>query len=226
MSAGEVYILSNPSMPGLLKIGRTCKSCKERAISLYTTGVPDPFHIEYYTAVDNAVTTERELHDILKDFRHRREREFFRISLTNAMKLIHTCKPDLSWLTYDENSVTFKSPFEKFMDDYNEVSAEVAKFEKIMTENEWYPRDICYEGHIINKMDFDVSIKRELQSITNGLEHRPTAVAAILPYVEADDLYMMEVLDEIKYKLANMKRRWGKTQIDPSACMCRRCGFP
>lgn len=226
MSVGEVYILSNPSMPGLIKIGKTCKSCKERAISLYTTGVPEPFRIEYYTTVPNASAFERELHVILHEFRPRRDREFFRIGLLAALKLIHTYKSNILWQTTAGSVISLKNPFEKFMDDYNEVSAEVAKFEKIMTENEWYPRDVCYKGHLKNKMDFEINIKRELQMITDGLEHRQKAIVDNLSYVESDDLNMIEIMDDIKTKLANMKRRWGKTQIDPSACMCRRCGFP
>lgn len=39
-----VYVLTNPSMPGLVKIGKTTqKEVSERMTQLYTTGVPTPF---------------------------------------------------------------------------------------------------------------------------------------------------------------------------------------
>jgi len=45
MSKSEiVYLLTNPAMPGLIKIGRTTrKDIKARMRELYTTGVPLPF---------------------------------------------------------------------------------------------------------------------------------------------------------------------------------------
>ena len=39
-----VYLLTNPSMPGMVKIGYTAQNdAKKRIDGLYTTGVPFPF---------------------------------------------------------------------------------------------------------------------------------------------------------------------------------------
>ena len=39
-----VYVLTNPAMPGLVKIGRTDQDdANTRIAQLYTTGVPVPF---------------------------------------------------------------------------------------------------------------------------------------------------------------------------------------
>jgi len=43
MKQGYVYILTNPSMPGLVKIGRSKNGGRKRASDLYQTGVPTPF---------------------------------------------------------------------------------------------------------------------------------------------------------------------------------------
>jgi len=41
---GIVYVLTNPTMPGLVKIGKTSRdSVMARLSELYTTGVPLPF---------------------------------------------------------------------------------------------------------------------------------------------------------------------------------------
>ena len=39
---GCVYILKNPAMPDLIKIGHTKRTARERANELYTTSVPEP----------------------------------------------------------------------------------------------------------------------------------------------------------------------------------------
>jgi hypothetical protein len=44
---GFVYVLSNPAMPGLLKVGSTVGPVEKRAAGLSRmTGVPEPFKIE------------------------------------------------------------------------------------------------------------------------------------------------------------------------------------
>ena len=40
---GWFYVLSNPEMSGLLKVGRTTEHPRMRAAQLHTTGVPTPF---------------------------------------------------------------------------------------------------------------------------------------------------------------------------------------
>ena len=40
---GLVYILANPAMPGLVKIGQTTNEITSRMNELNTTGVPLPF---------------------------------------------------------------------------------------------------------------------------------------------------------------------------------------
>ncbi|WP_192815192.1 GIY-YIG nuclease family protein, partial [Treponema pedis] len=48
MENGIVYILSNPAMPGIYKIGITSRNdIKHRLKELYTTSVPVPFECEY-----------------------------------------------------------------------------------------------------------------------------------------------------------------------------------
>lgn len=43
-----VYVLTNPAMPGLVKIGMTGGSvADERVAQLYTSGVPFPFKLEF-----------------------------------------------------------------------------------------------------------------------------------------------------------------------------------
>jgi hypothetical protein len=41
-SEGIVYVLTNPAIPGMVKIGKTCRGMAARLNELYSTGVPSP----------------------------------------------------------------------------------------------------------------------------------------------------------------------------------------
>jgi hypothetical protein len=88
-SGEAVYILTNPSLPNLVKIGRTERSVEERASELSgTTGVPTPFEIFRAFHVSNSVELERIVHERLKSYRISSSREFFRIDPETACDLI------------------------------------------------------------------------------------------------------------------------------------------
>ena len=56
--AGVIYILSNPTMPGLVKLGKTTK-LPARLKSLNSTGVPLPFQCVFAKRVGNYHEVER-----------------------------------------------------------------------------------------------------------------------------------------------------------------------
>lgn len=98
MAKGFVYILRNEAMPGLLKIGYSVKVPTERVAELFTTGVPEPFKLSYYCLVDNAEKLEAQIHHNLSGFRHRGDREFFRLELEKAVNSIASlCRPEHEW---------------------------------------------------------------------------------------------------------------------------------
>ena len=76
-----VYILINEAMPGLIKIGRTTTSVKQRISELnQPAGIPLPFTCYYAARVDDCVKVERKLHEAFGDHRVRDKREFFWLS--------------------------------------------------------------------------------------------------------------------------------------------------
>lgn len=81
-----LYICSNPSMPGLLKIGKTTTDPHERSAALFSTGVPTPFVVEYSWIVTDCSACERLTHQALESYRVSKQREFFRVSLKTALK--------------------------------------------------------------------------------------------------------------------------------------------
>lgn len=75
---GVVYILTNPVMPGLIKIGKTSRSIEERLRELTSApGVPIPFECFMAVEVQDADKLERALHDAFRDRRINPKREFF-----------------------------------------------------------------------------------------------------------------------------------------------------
>ncbi len=93
MSKQYVYVVENPAMPGLVKIGSTKQEDPEvRVRSLYsaagkTSGVPDPFY-GYYVEVEDAGETEKKAHQILDEKRHNPRREFFEVGLDFACCIV------------------------------------------------------------------------------------------------------------------------------------------
>jgi hypothetical protein len=80
-----VYILSNPTMPGFLKIGYTKKNPDERAKQISNaTGVALPYKVEWAFHCYNGFELEQEIHHKLENFRVNSNREFFQISLDEA----------------------------------------------------------------------------------------------------------------------------------------------
>lgn len=84
---GWVYVLSNESLDGLIKIGYSSKDPGSRAKELSgDTGVPTPFIVEYEMLVEDPYGCEQRAHKILDDKRVNQNREFFRCSVKEAIE--------------------------------------------------------------------------------------------------------------------------------------------
>lgn len=85
-----IYVMSNPTYPGLLKIGYTGKEIEIRRKDLSkATGVPTPFKVEFvYKLHGRGEEMEREIHSYLKEYRPSNQREFFEIGLKQAIEAV------------------------------------------------------------------------------------------------------------------------------------------
>ncbi|HEY0490918.1 MAG TPA: GIY-YIG nuclease family protein [Telluria sp.] len=84
--SGIVYILTNPSMPGLVKIGMTTRDVSSRLRELNSaTGVPQAFEVIYTVAVVDCAAAERFVHEALHSKRTNQGREFFRVDTSEAI---------------------------------------------------------------------------------------------------------------------------------------------
>jgi hypothetical protein len=86
---GRVYVLSNPAMPGLLKIGYTMNTVEGRVKELsLATGVPTQFSIEYQVECRDPAGLEAHAHTFFQNKRYNGNREFFSISINEAIDVI------------------------------------------------------------------------------------------------------------------------------------------
>lgn len=113
--SGYVYILENPSMPGLLKIGKTTRTPKIRAKELSSvTSIPTPFNIAYKEEFNDCDYAENYIHDILSinGFRVSKNREFFEIDKDKAIKIIKQSKKEINSLNKNGFSESYNKELE------------------------------------------------------------------------------------------------------------------
>ena len=88
-NTGYIYIINNPAMPGLIKIGITyAEDVKTRINQLYTTSVPFAFDLVYAAKVINPEKVEAAIHTAFAPNRVNPKREFFSIDPIQAISII------------------------------------------------------------------------------------------------------------------------------------------
>lgn len=91
---GYVYVLTNPAMPGLVKIGRSKTAAAGRANTMYRgdTGVPLPFEIAFECLFEDCIAGEQAVHDYLEHTRINPNREFFKVDSWDAVVAVLDCR--------------------------------------------------------------------------------------------------------------------------------------
>ena len=126
--------MSNPSHPGLLKIGQTGKDPEERRKELGSTGVVEDFVLEYRALSEDYASLEREIHRALASVRTNPKKEFFSISVPEAVNKIR----EISGNRIESDRVFYVSPEElqRIKDEKQRKSeVEVKKWQKIAEES-------------------------------------------------------------------------------------------
>ncbi|CCK74955.1 hypothetical protein OLEAN_C07790 [Oleispira antarctica RB-8] len=93
---GYVYILSNKSMPGLVKIGLTTRLPEDRSNELFKTSIPTPFEVSFRIATSHPKEVEKKSHSLLSDCRVNPNREFFEISVEGAIEAVRHSAIEMS----------------------------------------------------------------------------------------------------------------------------------
>lgn len=83
---GWVYVMTNPAMPGLVKVGFSTKDPKIRAKELDGTGLPYPYNVAYDALLEGPRQIEIGVHRELRQ--HHEAKEFFRVSVEVAVQAL------------------------------------------------------------------------------------------------------------------------------------------
>jgi len=83
---GWVYIITNKSMPGLVKVGYSTKDPQLRAEELNHTGSPHPYTTVYDALVMHPYQIEQQVHKLLVE--KKEGKEWFRCSISEAISAI------------------------------------------------------------------------------------------------------------------------------------------
>lgn len=95
---GFIYVMINPSLEGMVKIGKSSRDPKLRAIELSSaTGVPTPFIVAYQIFVNDTNHIEKLLHTFFeeKNYKISDNREFFSAPLSEVIEIMTTFKSEV-----------------------------------------------------------------------------------------------------------------------------------
>lgn len=86
-----IYVLTNPTMNDIVKIGKTTRTPEDRARELSRgTGVPVDFQVAYEHSVQDCDLVEKMIHRKLAQYRVSNNREFFQLSLKDAIDAVRS----------------------------------------------------------------------------------------------------------------------------------------
>ena len=89
VNAGYIYIVRNPSFEkDIYKIGLTTTSTEKRISQLSNTSVPDGFALMRKWNVRDCKKAEKQIHKILNKYRINPKREFFKVDMDVANKVV------------------------------------------------------------------------------------------------------------------------------------------
>lgn len=103
---GWVYVISNPAMPGIIKVGYSTKDPALRARELNNTGSPHPYSVQYDTLVWDPYKLEQRVHKMLHS--KLEGKEWFKCTIEEAIAAIQSlygaCFIDENFLGVERNS--------------------------------------------------------------------------------------------------------------------------
>jgi hypothetical protein len=99
LSVGFIYVLTNESMPNLVKVGLTSHLPEDRAKQLFSTAIPSPFIVAFRQITSHPRAVEKKAHELLSEFRVNKNREFFETTVEVAIEKVRLAAIETSGIT-------------------------------------------------------------------------------------------------------------------------------
>lgn len=97
-TVGFTYVLSNPAMPGMVKVGYTTALAEDRAKELNSTAVPLPYAVEFGALTSFPAEVKARAHQMLNWQRVSKDREFFQVAPHLATEAVRDALLDAAGL--------------------------------------------------------------------------------------------------------------------------------
>lgn len=189
-SAGYIYLMINPSMNGIIKIGLTRRSPEERLEELSkATGVPTPFILVYKEQFNDCVRAEKVIHAILEERRERvsTNREFFSTEISEAIKVIQQVKQNdvvpvstdyvedsYSWYDekpiskeYLEKGIDYLNGYGDYLQDYDRAIEYLEKAGELGEAQAYYELGTLHID-TIKEEEFTLDVKKAIRYFEKG----------------------------------------------------------
>jgi hypothetical protein len=127
---GHIYVLVNPSIEGLVKIGKTTRDPESRARELsQATGVATPFYVGYSIEVADCHSAEEYVHAVLEHngFKRSPNREFFQMPLRKAIEVLLLAEKEIASIAAPSEDEADKRAFplsDRVTDDAEQLGEE------------------------------------------------------------------------------------------------------
>ncbi len=163
-SSQIVYVLTNPAMPGLVKIGKTTqREVEERMKQLYGTGVPVPFDCAFACQVKDATEVEKALHFAFGNGRINPNREFFRIEPERVIAV-------LKLLKVDDITIQFEKQLEADIEVVDKQSSANLKEIQVRPKMNFYELGVPQGSVLVSKDgQLQVTVVEEKKVNLNGI---------------------------------------------------------
>ena len=153
-----IYVISNESMPGLVKIGKTQRHPLARISELNLTNVPTPFILEFSLKVQDSTRAEKIVHRVLAKYRVSKDREFFRIKVKDAIKLILSVLDNYE-IDYVRSSYGIEK-IEKEIKRKKEIERKKRELEKLRKKQEYLKLKKDLEDRL-KQLNYELTLKKE-----------------------------------------------------------------
>lgn len=162
-SSQIVYVLTNPAMPGLVKIGKTTQlEVEDRMKQLYGTGVPVPFDCAFACQVKDATEVEKALHFAFGNGRINPNREFFRIESERVIAV-------LKLLKVDDITLQFEKQLEADIEVVDKQSSKNLKEIQVRPKMNFYELGVPHGSVLVSKDgQLQVTVVEEKKVNLNG----------------------------------------------------------